>query len=269
MRVGDFNAARVARPASTLSLLADQTSEVDRLRAFWRRVERIGPGAQVRLNGSRGGGRRVVVVSGWACELRIVPDGRRQIFAFMLPGDVIDERCTASMGSRGVVALTRLEVIDADAAFGGDLARRQQFSQALADAALEREDRLYDHLLRMGRLSARERVTHLLLELRERLDRVGLVKDETFRIPLTQEVLADALGLSVVHINRTMKQLRHEGLVLFKSGCVSLRDPERLAVMSQYQSPATAADELAGGPARARQPAAGPVAERADCRATA
>jgi CRP-like cAMP-binding protein len=209
----------------------------------------------------------VVVVSGWACELRILPDGRRQIFAFMVPGDVIDERCTASMGSRGVVALTRLEVIDADATLSTDPTLRQLFAQAVSEAALEREDRLYDHVLRMGRLSARERVTHLLLELRERLDRAGLVKGDTFRIPLTQEVFADALGLSVVHINRTMKQLRQSGSVVFKSGSVTIRDPDRLAAMAQYQSP-FAPQDAPPPPALAARSAA-TLRESADRRATA
>jgi CRP-like cAMP-binding protein len=259
MNVQDFCATRLSRAASTLSSLAGQTSEVDRLRAFWRRVERFGPGAQVRLSRTPRNGRRVVVVSGWACELRILPDGRRQIFGFMLPGEVIDERCTTSIGSRGVIALSRLEVIDADATLAGEPALGQMFAQAVAEAALEREERLYDHVLRLGRLSARERVVHLLLDLHERMDRVGLVKENSFRVPLTHEVFADALGLSVVHINRTMKQLRQEGLVFFKSGAVVLADPERLAIMSQYHSPGTFANELAPDPAPVRGAPADPA----------
>jgi biotin operon repressor len=119
----------------------------------------------------------------------------------------------------------------------------------------------------MGRLSARERVTHLLLELRERLDRAGLVKGDTFRIPLTQEVFADALGLSVVHINRTMKQLRQSGSVVFKSGSVTIRDPERLAAMAQYQSPLAPSEGLPPPALAARSAAA--MRESADRRATA
>jgi CRP-like cAMP-binding protein len=264
MNVQDFSATRLARAASTLSFLSGQTSEVDRLRAFWRRVERFGPGAQVRLSSTRGSRRRVVVVvSGWACELRILPDGRRQIFGFMLPGEVIDERCTTSIGSRGVIALSRLEVIDPDATLVGEPALQQLFSEAVAEAALEREERLYDHILRMGRLSARERVVHLLLDLHERMNRVGLVKGNSFRVPLTHEVFADALGLSVVHINRTMKQLRLEGSVFFKSGSVTLLDPERLAIMSQYHSPGTFADELAPKPAPVGELPADPAAAHA------
>ena len=249
VKLQDFSATRLARAAPTLSLLPGQTSDTDQLCALWRRVERFGPGSQLRLSSTRGSRRCVVVVSGWACELRILRDGRRQIFGFILPGEAIEERCTTSIGSRAVIALSRLEVIDPDAALVGAPAIRQLFSEALAEAALERENRLYDHILRIGRLSARERVVHLLLDLRERLDRVGLVSGNSFRVPLTHEVFADALGLSVVHIHRTMKQLRQEGSVFFKSGAVTLPDPERLAIMSHYYSPGTFTDELAAEPA--------------------
>ncbi len=207
-----------------------QVSDVERVRAFWRRVERYDAGAQVRRGERTGPEKQLVIVSGWACELRILPDGRRQIFSFLLPGDAIEARGTGSVGSCGVVALTRLEVVNRGPPLTADPACR--------DAAHQRERRLYDHLVRMGRLSAKERVIHLLLELYDRLDRVGLVHGETFKIPLTQEVFADALGLSVVHINRTLKGLRKEGWVCIKAGSVTLRNRPRLAAASCYRSEA-------------------------------
>jgi CRP-like cAMP-binding protein len=145
------------------------------------------------------------------------------------------------MGTRAVMALTRLEVVDADVRLADD-AGRETVADALGELAQQREDRLYDHLMRMGRLSARERVLHLLLELYERLEKVGLVRGDTFKIPLTQEVFADALGLSVVHINRTLKQLRQEGAVTFKAGSVFLKDRERLSALAHY-SPQFDGDE--------------------------
>lgn len=252
MRVEKFEAPARVAPVTALNLLASQSSDADRLRAFWRRVERFAPGSQVHLGVPRRTPRQVIVVSGWACELRLLADGRRQIFGFLLPGDVIDERSTANIGCRGVIALTRLEVVDADL----DGPASTSVHEALSASVREREERLYDHLTRMGRLSARERVLHLLLELRERLDRVGLLKEESFRIPLTQEVFADALGLSVVHISRTMKQLRQEGLVIFKSGSVTLRRLDKLAAMAHYQpliEQAAAADPPKDRPAATRE----------------
>ena len=224
-------------PVSILSAIgAGQATNVEKVRAFWRRIERYGPGAQVQQDPCAHSNRQLIIVSGWACDLRILPDGRRQIFSFLLPGDAIEVRGAGSVGLRGLIALTRLEVVDSGRQLAADAEGRDALIQALNDAALRREQRLYDHVVRMGRLSAKERVIHLLLELRERLERVGLVKGDTFKIPLTQEIFADALGLSVVHINRTLKELRNEGLVYVRSGSATLLDPERLATASCYLS---------------------------------
>src|SRR5262245_44230019 len=211
---------------------AGQGGDAENVRAFWRRVERWPAGAQVRQDASRAE-RQLVIVSGWACELRILPDGRRQIFGFLLPGDPVDG--CGSVGSRAVVALTRLEVVDSGPHLAHGCERREAVARARHAAALERERRLYDHLVRMGRLTAKERVVHLLLELCQRLERVGLVKGDSFKIPLTQEIFADALGLSVVHINRTLKELRRAGSVSIRMGTVTLTDRSRLAAVACYR----------------------------------
>jgi CRP-like cAMP-binding protein len=223
-------------------------TNADKVRAFWRRIERYAPGAQVHQNPGACPQRQLIIVSGWACDLRILPDGRRQIFSFLLPGDAIEARGAGSVGSRGLVALTRLEVVDSGRQMAADAEGRETLIQALKDAALRREQRLYDHVVRMGRLSAKERVIHLLLELRERLEPVGLVNGDTFKIPLTQEIFADALGLSVVHINRTLKELRKEGLVYVKSGSATLRNPAKLAAVSCYLPRDTPAADLGPWP---------------------
>ena len=216
---------------------ASQVGDVENVRAFWRRIERYGPGAQIRHEAGSSPDKQLIIVSGWACDLRILPDGRRQIFSFLLPGDAIEARGAGSVGSRGLVALTRLEVVDSGRQLAANAEGREALLLALHEAALRREERLYDHLVRMGRLSAKERVLHLLLELWERLDRVGLVNGDTFKIPLTQEIFADALGLSIVHINRTLKELRGEGLVCIKSGTATLLNRAKLASLSCYVPP--------------------------------
>lgn len=212
------------------------SARADDVRAFWRRVERYAPGAEVRHEQDTGSAKQLIIVSGWACDLRILPDGRRQIFSFLLPGDLIEARDAQGVGLRGVVALTRLEVVDFARQLAADTEQREILVRALNSAMLRREERLYDNLMRMGRLTAKERVIHLLLELRERLDRIGLADGGAFKIPLTQEIFADALGLSVVHINRTLKLLRREGSVCIRSGFVTMQDPEKLASLSCYVS---------------------------------
>ena len=97
------------------------------------------------------------------------------------------------------------------------------------------ETRLFDHIVRLGRQSAFERVTHLLLELHERLAVVGLAFENRFPLPLTQEVLADALGLSIVHVNRTLQQLRRGGLIDTRAGWVTLRDHEQMASLANFR----------------------------------
>lgn len=219
---------------SSAGLASEQgpISEAERVRAFWRRVERYAPGAQVGHDRPVNGEQRLLIVSGWACDLRILPDGRRQIFSFLLPGDIMDMRGNTNIGTRAVMALTRLEVVSATADIpGGDSEAARQWR---ADDLHRQELRVYDQLTRMGRLSAKERVIHLLLELWERLERVGMVNGDSFKVPLTQEVLADALGLSVVHINRTLKELRRDDWVCIKSGVVTLKNRPRLAGASCY-----------------------------------
>ena len=209
--------------------------QVDQVRAFWRVVERFEPGVQLRCRLGQPA-KRGVVLSGWLCEMRILPDGRRQIFSFLLPGDpfVIEE--DTDIGRRGVVALTRVEAIDLTNPLLANLEARDSLAQAVLEAAEWRQERLLDHMVRIGRLTARERVLHLLLELFDRLDGVGLVKSDSFRIPLTQNIFADALGLSLVHINRTLKQLRQEGLILLRGGSVTLLNRNKLAALAFYES---------------------------------
>lgn len=213
-----------------------QALQVEHVRAFWRSVERFEPGLCLQCKADSVA-KRGVILSGWAGEMQVLPDGRRQIFTFLLPGDpfVIDGGRPDGIG-RGVVALTRLEVMDQACPVLGESGAREPLDRAMREATLQKEDRLLDHMVRIGRLSARERVLHLLLELRDRLEAAGLVRGDTFRIPLTQEVFADALGLSLVHINRTLKQLRREGQIQLKSGVVTLMRREKLAALAFYNT---------------------------------
>ncbi|HVI31073.1 Crp/Fnr family transcriptional regulator [Phenylobacterium sp.] len=216
-----------------------QALQVEQVRAFWRSVERFEPGVQLECAPGQGV-KRGVILSGWACEMRILPDGRRQIFSFLLPGDpfLIEEH--ADLGGRGVVALTRLEVMDWANPFLAGAEARETLARAMNEAGVQKQDRLMDQMVRIGRLTARERVLHLLLELCDRLEAVGLVRGDTFRIPLTQVIFADALGLSLVHINRTLKQLRREGHIVLKSGSVTLLRREKLAGLAFYHPPGMA-----------------------------
>jgi CRP-like cAMP-binding protein len=212
-----------------------QVADIGRIRTFWRSVERYPPGAMIHV-GRKSPRRQFVIVSGWGCETRILPDGRRQIFSFLLPGDVVDLTRSAHMDRRTFMSLTRLEIVDAQVLIAAEPGDGEAAAEALRQAAARTDDRLLDHMVRIGRLTAKERVLNLLLELHDRLQAVGLVKDESFRLPLTQEVFADALGLSIVHINRTLQQLRRAGRITLRAGCVTLHDRAKLSVYACYEN---------------------------------
>jgi CRP-like cAMP-binding protein len=183
-----------------------------------------------------------LLLSGWACRQRLLPDGRRQIFGFLVPGDLIgfcvQPRPLALVGT---VALTRAETADVSALRTAalDAEAHPGLARILAAAAAMEEERLLDHVVRLGRHTAYERVGHLLLELRERLAVAGLGDDRRFPLPVTQEVLADALGLSVVHVNRILQQLRRERLIELGAGQVVLLDPGGLNQLADYGAPRT------------------------------
>lgn len=211
-------------PSSLAEARTFQVEEREPRRSPWSRVERYAAGAQIAV--IQAGGSQLRLLSGWACEMRILPDGRRQIFTFLLPGDVVETRGFESLGSRAIVALSRLQAVRAES----------DEVPWVEHSAQQREQRLYDHMVRMGQLSAKERVIHLLLELYDRLERVGLVDGDTFKVPLTQEVFADALGLSVVHINRTLRCLRRDDWVVIKSGSVTLKNRRKLESVACYRT---------------------------------
>ena len=183
----------------------------------------------------------VFLLAGWACYKRILGDGRRQIIRFILPGDAVGSLVQPAMpGSSYGWALTSVVVADArpllratDEA-GAPLAG---FAEALAAAARAEEEGLYNQIVRLGRQTAYERLIHLILELHERLQRVGLVEGNTFAMPLTQEMLADALGLSVVHVNRTLQQVRRDKLLEFRTGRVTLHQPELMRSLADWVAP--------------------------------
>ena len=91
-----------------------------------------------------------------------------------------------------------------------------------------------DHIVRLGRQTAYERMVHLMLEFHHRLQIAGLATNDSFPMPLTQEVMADSLGLSVVHVNRTLQQVRRDGLLEIRSGQVKLLDLKLMQAVADW-----------------------------------
>jgi CRP-like cAMP-binding protein len=162
--------------------------------------------------------------------MSIRPDGTRQIFTFFIPGDIISSGFNKS--GRELVALTRLQV--GDAAVSDDDGNAEQLQTNIVDAAARTEARILNHITRLGSLTARERVLNLLLEFHDRLSAVGLTTNGAYRLPITQQMFADALGLSHVHINRTLHQLRRDNMIAIERAVITLHNRQRLAALACY-----------------------------------
>ncbi len=227
-----------------LSQLADfSPHEIELVRGACANVEEIPAGTQLFAEGDHLN-RVTLLVSGWACEQRILSDGRRQIFTFVLPGDLLGSRCRSATIAQTTAVMLKSGKI-ADVTFMRDLLLEspQRFpglSSALASLQSLHEGYLLNHLVRLGRQTAYERVASLLLELNHRSAEVGLVDGISSPLPLTQEILADALGLSIVHINRTLQQLRRDGLLDIKGASLQLLDADQLTAIAEYQPPCPA-----------------------------
>ena len=172
-----------------------------------------------------------LLADGWCAEFHQLEDGRRQIVRFILPGDVVGLRCLVLGGRPGhCMALTSVLARTVSVrAYYDDLAGDPERIRGLVAAARDEEWELTRQLVHLGRYDAMRRVAALLAGLHRRLERVGLARNDRFPLPLTQETLADATGLSAVHMNRTLRALRDSGCIGMKDGTVSLRDPAALA----------------------------------------
>lgn len=165
-----------------------------------------------------------VILSGWACQVLTTVAAARHIFGVLLPGDLVstDEQGAASMTQ--MVALSPVEVADLEDSDG------VAYHRAL-DRAERRltEARRLDQMVRLGGLSALRATGHLVLELHDRLASVGLARNGRFHLPIGQRVIASVLGLSAVHVNRTLQQLSREGLVGSGAGWMAIYDRDGLS----------------------------------------
>lgn len=179
--------------------------------------------------------RTLIIVSGWAARERSLSDGRRQILKLHLPGDVCGLFANVQPADPPV-ALTPTQVAIAETATGESLLRDGLSSPVRAILEFD-EWCVFNQLLRLGAMNARERMAHLLLELYHRLASVELAQDWSFEMPLTQDRLADVLGLSSVHVNRTLQALRREGQIEWQGNRVRLTKPDALAEIANFTRP--------------------------------
>ncbi len=177
-----------------------------------------------------------VILSGWACRYKVLEDGRRQITAFLVPGDIGDLRMFILREldhSLGVLTGARVAEIPGSALL--ELTdRHPRIARALWWNSLVEEAIAREWTTNLGQRSAHERMAHLLCELFLRLRGVGLTEDGACELPVTQADLADALGMSAVHVNRTLQEMRESGLVVWKGKRLTIPDLNALRATALF-----------------------------------
>lgn len=177
-----------------------------------------------------------LVLDGWACTYRDLENGQRQILSILLPGDlaepfgILPDFADHSIGAVTQVTLAQIppEAIRMAARASARIEQALWWDLLVA-IAVERE-----HAVSLGRRTASERLGHLFCELHLRQSLVGLAEDSTCDLPLTQSELADLLGLSAVHVNRSLQDLRSKGLVSLRNRRLIIHDLDELRDLSFF-----------------------------------
>jgi CRP-like cAMP-binding protein len=177
-----------------------------------------------------------LLLEGFIERYKDTPEGRRQILAIHIPGDFVDlHSYPLKRLEHSVAALTDVRVVFFPHAEVRALTEKSAtltellWRSTLIDAAINRE-----WIVSVGARGAAVRLAHLFCEMYVRLDRIGMADSKTFALPLTQVDLADATGLTAVHANRMLRQLRERGLVAFRQGMVEINDWDGLRSFADF-----------------------------------
>ena len=177
-----------------------------------------------------------VVLEGWAIRYKILPDGSRQIISFLMPGDFCDmhvavlsemDHSIGTLTAATVVTLSR-EQIEHLTAIGPNLAKAFWWTQLVDEGVLRAM------IVSMGRRSSLERVAHLLCELTLRMRNIGLITGDLCEMPFSQIVLADAVGLTPVHVNRVVAELRRAGALKVTPATLIVANLSRMAEIAGF-----------------------------------
>ena len=171
-----------------------------------------------------------LIVDGWACRYKTLPDGRRQVVAFFVPGDFCDLNVyVLKEMDHSIGAITRLSVADIGReemdklTTGFPRITQALWWESLVNSAIQRE-----WTLNLGQRSAFERIAHFLCETFTRLEAIGMTQGDSCDFPITQTDIADATGLTAVHVNRTLQELRRDGLIILERKRLQIPDLRKL-----------------------------------------
>jgi CRP-like cAMP-binding protein len=188
-------------------------------------------------NEGQTGHRVFVIQAGWACSYKLLPNGGRQIISFPIAGDIVGLRSVLlRTADHSFSALTDGVVNPVEGThIMGCVTDFPRLGAALMWAASRDEAMVVEHLVNLGRRNAIERTAHFFMELAERLSLIGLGTEAEFKCPLTQFVLADALGLTAIHVNRVLRHLRERKLLTLSKGKAYIHDLDRLRKLAGFQ----------------------------------
>jgi len=179
-----------------------------------------------------------VVVTGFAYRHKLTGDGRRQIMGVHMAGEFVDlQNSFLDVADHNVQALTRVEAAFVPRPAVRQIAEarpnvgRAMWTETLIDASVFRE-----WTANVGRRDSITRVAHLLCEFALRLEAAGLSKGHAYELPMTQEQLADAVGLTPVHVNRVLKELDRQGLIVRSKRIVTIPDWQKLRETADFSA---------------------------------
>lgn len=177
-----------------------------------------------------------LLLEGWACRYKLLPDGQRQISAYMLPGDTCDvfnfvidrmDHSISALGACKAVSVPQAELLDVVGRYPAIM--RALCWTTLVDGATSRE-----WLSNLGQRDGFTRAAHLFSELLVRMGAIGLAAGDKFSLPCTQIDLADTMGLTPVYVNRTVQRMRGDGLITLHQRELTILDPQRLKTLSAF-----------------------------------
>ena len=177
-----------------------------------------------------------VVLGGWVCRYKILPNGTRQVMAYLIPGDACDLHVglLAEMDhSIQTISAATVASVPRDA-MEAALDRHRGIAKAMYISQLVDEGTMRAWITSMGRRASIERVAHLMCELYLRAHNIGLATEAHLKLPLSQAMLADSLGMTPVHLNRVLKQLRQHGVMLIERGSLTIIDPVKLVKIAGF-----------------------------------
>lgn len=233
MAQSQFDSALAKKLNTFLPLSPDELKRLADIQSTPRAVKRGKP----LVHEGQTGHKAFVLQAGWGCSYKDLPNGGRQIISFPIAGDCVGLRSVMlRTADHSFSALTDVVVSSVEGShILKSVTEFPRLGAALLWAASRDEAMVVEHLVSIGRRSAIERTAHFFMELAERLSLIELTNETEFKCPLSQVVLADALGLTAIHVNRVLRELRDRQLVTVRKGSVRIHDLDGLRKLAGFE----------------------------------